>query len=122
LSRQDYAGLPGRSKHMANLKLFYQPEQERWFATARFLYRSGWGTTDLDGNGIINRDDEFAQGFVQVNISGGYTLLPGLSVMAGIDNLFNYTDEENLPGLAGINPYITLSADFGKIRNHQKTK
>lgn len=122
LSRQDYAGLPGRSEHMANLKLFFQPEQDRWFATMRFLYRSGWGTTDLDGNGIINRDDEFAPGFLQVNISGGYTLLPGLRVMAGIDNLFNYTDEENLPGLPGINPYITISADFGKIRNHRNTK
>jgi outer membrane receptor for ferrienterochelin and colicins len=116
LTRSDYAGLPGRSKHMANLKLFYQPEGDRWFATTRLLYRSGWGTTDLDGNGIINRDDEFAQGFLQVNISGGYTLLPGLRIMAGIDNLFNYRDEENLPGLPGINPYITLSADFGKLR------
>ncbi len=118
LTRRDYAGLPGRSKHMANLKLFYQPEGDRWFATTRLLYRSGWGTTDLDGNGIINRDDEFAQGFLQVNISGGYTLRPGLRIMAGIDNLFNYRDEENLPGLPGINPYITLSADFGKLRRH----
>ncbi len=118
LTRRDYAGLPGRSKHMANLKLFYQPEGDRWFATTRLLYRSGWGTTDLDGNGIINRDDEFAQGFLQVNISGGYTLRPGLRIMAGIDNLFNYRDEENLPGLPGINPYITLSADFGKLRKH----
>jgi outer membrane receptor for ferrienterochelin and colicins len=116
LTRRDYAGLPGRSKHMANLKLFYQPEGDRWFATTRFLYRSGWGTTDLDGNGIINRDDEFARGFLQVNISGGYTILPGLRIMAGIDNLFNYRDEENLPGLPGINPYITLSTDFGKLR------
>jgi outer membrane receptor for ferrienterochelin and colicins len=122
LSRRDYAGLPGRSKHMANLKLFYQGKEDRWFATARFLYRSGWGTTDLDGNGIINREDEFAPGFLQVNVSGGYTLMPGLRVMAGIDNLFNYTDEDNLPGLPGINPYISVSADFGRIRNHRNTK
>ncbi|MCU0380502.1 MAG: TonB-dependent receptor [Chitinophagaceae bacterium] len=122
LTRSDYAGLPGRSKHMANLKFFYNPSSEKWFASARIVYRSGWGTTDLDGNGIINRDDEFAEGFALVNISGGYTVLPGLRVMAGIDNLFNYTDEVNLPGQPGINPYITLSADFGKIRNRSKTK
>jgi outer membrane receptor for ferrienterochelin and colicins len=122
LTRRDYAGLPGRSKHMANLKLFYQPEGDRWFATTRLLYRSGWGIADIDGNGIINRDDEFAEGFLQVNISGGYTLIPGLRVMAGIDNLFNYTDADNLPGLPGINPYITLSADFGKFRKPQHKK
>lgn len=118
LTRKDYAGLPGRSKHMANLKFFYTADGEKWFATARFLYRSGWGTTDVDGNGVINRDDEFAPGFLQVNVSGGYRIKPGLRLMAGIDNLFNYTDPDNLPGLPGINPYLSVSADFGQLRQY----
>jgi len=122
MKRGDYAGLPGRSRHMANLKLFYNTENEKWFATARAIYRSGWGTTDLDGNGIINRDDEFAPGFVQVNISGGFTLMPGLRIMAGIDNLFNYKDEDNMPGLPGINPYMSISADLGKITQNRTHK
>jgi outer membrane receptor for ferrienterochelin and colicins len=122
MKRSDYAGLPGRSRHMANLKFFYNPANEKWFATARAMYRSGWGTTDLDGNGIINRDDEFASGFVQVNISGGYTLMPGLRLMAGIDNLFDYKDEVNMPGLPGINPYMSISADLGKITQRRTHK
>jgi hypothetical protein len=32
-----------------------------------------------------------------------------LQVMAGIDNLFNYSDPYNLPGQPGINPFLRLS-------------
>ena len=115
LTRSEYAGLPGRSKHMVNLKLFYESPNSRWFATTRFIYRSRWGTTDLDGNGIINRDDEFASGFLQVNVSGGMNFKKGVRVMAGVDNLFNYTDPENMPGVPGYNWYVTLSMDIQKL-------
>ena len=81
---------------MVNLKVFYESPNSHWFATTRFIYRSRWGTTDLDGNGIINRDDEFASGFLQVNVSGGMNFKKGIRLMAGIDNLFNYTDPENM--------------------------
>ena len=109
LARSEYAGIPGRSKHMANLKLFWESSDERWFSTVRFIYRSRWGTTDLDGNGLINRPDEFASGFLQTNLSAGRSFGKGFRVMAGIDNLFNHRDPLNLPGLPGINPYISLS-------------
>ncbi len=115
LTRSEYAGLPGRSKHMVNLKVFYESPGSRWFATTRFIYRSRWGTTDLDGNGIINRDDEFASGFLQVNVSGGMNFKKGIRVMAGVDNLFNYTDPENMPGVPGYNWYLTLSMDIQKL-------
>lgn len=115
LTRSEYAGLPGRSKHMVNLKVFYENPGNRWFATTRFIYRSRWGTTDLDGNGIINRDDEFANGFLQVNVSGGMNFKKGIRVMAGVDNLFNYTDPENMPGVPGYNWYVTLLLDIQKL-------
>ena len=117
LTRKEYAGLPGRSKHMINLKLFYESASQRWFGTARAIYRSGWGTSDIDGNGVINRDDEFADGFMQVNISGGRNFANGIKIMAGVDNLFNYTDPENMPGMPGYNWYLAMSFDFGKLKN-----
>jgi outer membrane receptor for ferrienterochelin and colicins len=109
LDRAGYAGLPGRSMHMANLKLFYGSEADRWSANLRMIWRSRWGTSDLDGNGLINRDDEFARGYLQVNLAGGFRVNRMLHVMAGIDNLFNYSDPYNLPGQPGINPFLRLS-------------
>ena len=109
LSRSEYAGLPGRSRHMANLKAFWEHPGNGRFATLRFIYRSRWGIADMDGNGLINRSDEFGRGFLQVNLSAGTTIARGLRMTAGIDNLLNHRDPATLPGLPGINPYLSLS-------------
>ncbi len=109
LIRSEYAGLPGRSRHMANLKCFWEDSEKGRFATARLIFRSRWGIADMDGNGLINRPDEFGRGFLQVNVSAGMPLSPALRLTAGVDNLLNHRDPANLPGLPGINPYLSLS-------------
>lgn len=118
ITRSEYAGLPNRSKHMANLRIFYEWKNTGWFATARAIWRSKWGTTDIDGNGVINREDEFAPGFVQLNLSAGKNLRNGLRLMAGVDNAFNYKDVVNLPGQPGYNWYLTVGYDFMNKHKH----
>jgi outer membrane receptor for ferrienterochelin and colicins len=117
VKRNEYAGLPNRSAHMANLKVVYG-NKKGWSGSLRTLYKSRWGTTDQDGNGIINRDDEFAPGFVQVNLSAAKRLGP-LQLQAGIDNVFNYRDPLYLPGQPGIQPYISVSYSFINKKNKQ---
>ena len=113
VSKSDYAGLPNRSKHMVNAKFFYDNEKKGWSASARVIYKSKWGTYDKDGNGIINREDEFANGFAMVNITAAKTI-NAFRIQAGIDNLFDYKDELNLPGQPGIQPYISINYSFIK--------
>ena len=110
-------GLPNRSKHMANAKLFYENEKKGWSASFRVIYKSRWGTYDKDGNGIINREDEFAKGSTLVNITAAKTI-NAFRLQAGIDNLFNYKDEINLPGQPGIQPYISINYSFIKNKNN----
>ena len=86
MHRSDYAGLPNRSAHMANLKLFYDNADNGWTFSIRGIYRSRWGTTDQDGNGIINRSDEFAKGFVEANISAA-KMIKTFRFQVGVDNL-----------------------------------
>lgn len=112
LNRSDYGGLPDRSKHMANLKLFY--ENKTWFATVRSLYRSRWGVADADGNLILNRDDEYAKGYMQINISGGKSFSNGVELKAGIDNLTNVRNKKYMIGQPGITYYISLAYPFFK--------
>ncbi|HKB46016.1 MAG TPA: hypothetical protein VKC90_16585, partial [Chitinophagaceae bacterium] len=66
-----------------------------------------------DGNGVINRSDEFAKGFLQVNIYSA-KMIKAFRLQAGIDNLFNYKDISNLPAQPGIQPYISISYSFIK--------
>lgn len=110
LQRSDYGGLIDRSKHMANLKLFY--ENKSWFATMRGLYRSRWGVGDVDGNLILNREDEYAKGYVQLNISVGKSFNNGLQIKAGIDNLTNYRNERYVSNLSGITSYFNITYQF----------
>ena len=113
VERSDYAGLPNRSKHMANAKLFYDNEKKGWSASLRVIYKSRWGTYDKDGNGIINREDEFAKGSALININAAKTI-KAFRLQAGIENLFDYKDEINLPGQPGIQPYISINYSFIK--------
>jgi outer membrane receptor for ferrienterochelin and colicins len=117
VQKSDYGGLPNRSKHMANAKLFYENVKKGWSASLRVLYKSRWGTYDKDGNGIINREDEYAIGSTLVNINAARTI-KAFRLQAGIDNLFNYKDELNLPGQPGIQPYISLQYSFIKNKNN----
>jgi outer membrane receptor for ferrienterochelin and colicins len=107
VSRTDYGGLTDRSKHMANLKLFY--EKDNWFVTTRAIYRSRWGVSDKDGNLVLNRDDEYAKALVQLNLSGGIAFKNGIAIKAGIDNLLNYQDQVYQANQPGITYYTTLS-------------
>lgn len=110
MNRSEYVGLPNRSKHMANFKILYS--KNAFFANTRLIYRSKWTTTDTDGNGLFNSNDAFAKGYLQVNAAAGYELNKGLSLQAGTDNLFNYTDVINLPNLPGRTFYVTVSYQF----------
>lgn len=118
ITRSEYAGLPNRSRHMANIKLFFESTNNQWFGTTRVVWRNRWGTSDVDGNGIINRDDEFANGYMTVNISAGRNLKNGIRLMAGVDNLFNYKDPVYLPGQPGYQWYATISYDF--LQKHKQ--
>lgn len=107
----DYGGLPFRSKHSGNLKLFYE-NPKGFFATSRIIYRGRWGTMDMDGNGLINRNDEFARGYVQLNVSAGIQIRQRIKLMAGVDNVFNYKDIIHLPGNPGRVGYIDIQFNF----------
>ena len=111
MNLSDYGGLPNRSRHTANLKVSAE-NAKGYFSTIRFIYRSRWGTSDLDGNGLINRSDEYAKGHLQVNTSIGLPLDSHWKFMAGIDNLFNYKDIQFLPGNPGRTGYIDIQFIF----------
>jgi outer membrane receptor for ferrienterochelin and colicins len=96
---------------MANLKLTYETAK-RFFATSRFIYRSKWAVSNSDGNSVYNTNDEFANGFLLVNISAGKQLRSGIRLQAGMDNVFNYQDVDNLPSLQGRMIYVGAHFDF----------
>ena len=111
LNKSEYVGLPNRSKHMANIKLFYENKHD-FFATARLMYKSTWYVSDKDGNGLINTNDEAAKSYSIINLSAGKKINKSLSINIGIDNLLNYQDATYLPNLQGRMTYVTANFKF----------
>jgi outer membrane receptor for ferrienterochelin and colicins len=108
MNKNEYVGLPNRSKHQAQFKLTYQPSETR-FVFLRGFYRSRWTVANSNGNGVHDVQDEFANGFVQINLSGGLPLRKNLQLQAGIENLLNHQDISYLPNFPGRNLYLTLN-------------
>lgn len=108
----DYSGLLGRSPHMANLKCTYTDPKSSWSGTMRFMYRSRWGVVDLDGNGFANMDEEFANGFVNLNMSVQKTIYKKVTAQIAVNNLLNHRDEINTPNLPGTNVMCTITSSF----------
>ena len=100
---------------MGNVKLLY--EHNNYFINLRAIYRSKWAVSDKDGNGLYNSNDEFASGYVQLNISAGKQFNNGFRIQAGMDNMGNYIDVNNLPNLPGKTFYATIGYNFSKHKN-----
>jgi outer membrane receptor for ferrienterochelin and colicins len=108
MTLREYVGLPNRSEHQAQFKLRYQPAEHR-FVFLRLLYRSRWTIANSNGNGVHDVQDEYANGFLQINLSGGIPLRKNIQLQAGIENLLNYQDVNYLPNFPGRNIYMTLN-------------
>jgi outer membrane receptor for ferrienterochelin and colicins len=108
LTLSEYAGLSTRSKHIANFKVNWENEKGT-FVNARMLYRSGWYVTDSDGNGVYNKGDEQAKGYLIFNMASGKKIGKKTNITIGIDNLFNYQDVNYLPNLQGRMIYTSIN-------------
>ncbi len=108
----DYSGLLGRSPHMANVKFEYTFPESDWSANVRAIYRSRWGVVDLDGNGFANMEEEFAPGFVNVNMSVQKTFKKMYTLQLAVNNLLNHMDEVNAPNMAGTGVMATFICQF----------
>lgn len=114
ITKADYSGLLNRSKHMANLRLFYDDAKKGWSSSLRFIYRSRFGVLDLDGNGFANMDAEFAKGMIQMNLTAAKQINKQLNIQAGINNVLNQINARFMPNLPNRNFFIAVHYTFKK--------
>lgn len=101
LAESDYFGLYNRSRHMFNFKVFYDHEPWRINTNIRFIYRSKFGLYDTNGNNYLDKYDEFVDGYGIVNWAMNKSIGKYLVMGFGIDNIFDYTDPQNLSNIPG---------------------
>lgn len=101
LQKSDYFGLYNRSRHSANLKLFYNIPQYRMNANLRATYRSKYGQSDTNGNGYLDRYDGFVSGYGILDFALTKKLGKHLQLGVGVDNLLDFTDAQNISNIPG---------------------
>jgi len=96
LQIKDYVGLANRSKHTANLKVFYQNYKHDFNANIRAIYRSKYALYDTNNSQqIIDKYDDFVKGNILVNASFSKSISSNAEFQFGIENLFNSNGIQN---------------------------
>ncbi len=113
LRLSDYFGLPNRSKHNANAKLFYQNLEHNFSANVRAIYRSKYALFDTNSSqNIIDVYDDFVVGNIQVNLAVEKTFFDLMNVQLGVDNLFDEKGLENKNTFPNNDAVLLLGRNF----------
>lgn len=131
LKPNEYFGLYNRSRHMGNVKIFYNNRSKGWEASVRVIYRGQYGIGDIRGNiqgevippsdinnnSILDVYDDFVEGYAVVNLSVAKTVKQIVRFQLGVDNVFDQTDPIVIPNLPGRLYYATVSCSFSKNKS-----
>ncbi|MBT8253555.1 MAG: TonB-dependent receptor [Flavobacteriaceae bacterium] len=112
LDKSDYFGLFNRSRHTANFKIFYQISKWNANANIRATYRSKFGLFDTNGNAYLDSYDDFVDGYSIWDIAFNKTIFKNYELGIGVDNLFDFTDPQNISNIAGRIIYGTFTLNF----------
>lgn len=112
LKANDYFGLYNRSKHTANLKFNYAIASIKTSINARIFYRSKYGIFDSNNNSILDNYDVFVKGYFLSNIAITKDFIYNISLQAGVNNLLDYKDENNIPNIAGRQFFTRIQYQF----------
>lgn len=112
LKPSDYFGLYNRSNHTVNIKINYSIPSIKADINARVFYRSKYGIFDSNSNNILDQHDGFVKGYFVSNLTLSKDFKYGITLQVGANNLFNYTDRNNISNLPGIQFFTRLQYQF----------
>ena len=112
LKKEDYFGLFNRSRHMANLKVFYTIPAWNIDTNIRGTYRSKYGLFDTNGNNYLDSYDNFVDGYTIVDLAINKTIYENYRLGLGINNVFDFTDPQNIGNIPGRILYAKLNIQF----------
>ncbi|MWB94576.1 TonB-dependent receptor [Flavobacterium sp. GA093] len=112
INKSDYFGLYNRSKHTANIKLAYTIPKIKTNVNLRVFYRSKYGMFDTNGNQILDQYDTFVKDYFLTNLSISKDLTEKVMLQAGANNVFNFTDPNQINNLAGRQLFARVQYNF----------
>src|SRR5690625_6928067 len=96
VSRQDYGGLFGRSRHSGTVSLTHRLDDIGLSTAARLAWRGRYGYADINGNLVLDHPDEYAPGYAMLNLTITKSFGPA-DFLAGVHNARDYVDPLVVP-------------------------
>ncbi|MDY8138407.1 TonB-dependent receptor plug domain-containing protein [Aquimarina sp. 2201CG5-10] len=112
LTEEDYFGLYNRSRHLANFKVFYTIPDWNLNTNLRATYRSKFGLFDTNGNTYLDDFDTFVESYTIWDLAINKTFYDNYQLGLGVDNLFDFTDPQNISNISGRILYGKLNIKF----------
>lgn len=121
LTRSDYQGLWGRSRHSGTARLQYDSPDRAWSANIRAQYVGRYGDESLDKNGVVisyptrrvlDRDDEFVASYVVLNVAARYSFSLAsrpVTIGLGMNNILDVLQPNLIPGLVGRQLFVQMN-------------
>ena len=97
---------------MLNAKVFYKVQKWKLNTNLRASYRSKYGLFDTNGNEYLDKYDDFVAGYTLLNWAVNKTIFNNYEVGFGIDNIFDFTDAENITNISGRLFYGRINIKF----------
>lgn len=112
LQEAHYFGLFNRSRHMANVKVFYTIPKWHLDANLRTTYRSKYGLFDTNGNNYLDKYDSFVDGYTICDFAINKTIYENYKVGFGMDNILDFKNPQKISNIAGRIIYVTFNSQF----------
>ena len=92
--------------------IFYNYPNWNVNANLRGTYRSKYGLFDSNGNSYLDNYDQFVDPYTVWDFAINKTFMENYTVGFGIDNIFGFTDSQNISNIAGRIIYGTINIKF----------
>jgi outer membrane receptor for ferrienterochelin and colicins len=112
LTKSDYFGLFNRSKHIANIKFFYNIPKLKTDVSLRIIYRSKFGLFDTNSNQILDIYDDFVNEYYLANLSVSKSFTDKFILQVGANNLFDFTNPQEISNIPGRQIFGKLQFNF----------
>lgn len=109
LTRSDYGGLFGRSRHSGTFQLSWDPSDSAMRVNLRGTWRSRAGYGDRNGNLILDDEEEYLPAYMLWNATASRSLTDRLSFQAGVLNLLGFTEPDRIPSLSGRQFFLSVN-------------
>ena len=93
---------------MAMFKVSLYHPKSKIDTRLRIRYRNKYGLYDTNGNNYLDKYDDFVKSYFTANLAFNKTLNK-INISAGVENLLNYTDNNNISNLSGRLYYLKIN-------------